>query len=74
MRQPSILQLNRQVDDFNSKYKVGDIVKLKLDSGEVKEVKLRTEAYVASGCSAVAFFEGIRGYYLIDRVKGRAEV
>jgi len=72
MGQLSLSQLNRQVDDFNTKYKVGDTVKLKLNNGETKEVRLRTEAYVTGGHSAVAFFEGIGSYYLIDRVIGKA--
>lgn len=72
MRQPSLSQLNRQVDDFNSKYKAGDIVKLLLDTGETKEVKLLTPAQVMQGHSAIAWFENVSGCYLIHRVIGKA--
>ena len=74
MRQPSLSQLNSQVDEFNEKYKVGDMLMLKLDTGETKQVKLQTPAKVMHGHSAIAWFEEVSGCYLINRVKGRAEV
>ena len=69
MKPPLLKRLQSDVEAFNAKYKVGDEVVLRLDLGKEKQTKLCSEAYVASGVNAVANFEGINGYYLIDRVK-----
>jgi hypothetical protein len=69
MKPPSLKKLQADVAAFNEKYKVGDSVVLRLDLGKEKQTKLCSEAYIASGVNAVAHFEGINGYYLIDRVK-----
>ena len=69
MKLPTLKQLQSEVDTFNAKHKVGDMVKLKLDTGETKDVKLQTPAQVMQGHSAIAWFEGVSGCYLINRVQ-----
>jgi hypothetical protein len=68
---PNMKKLQEQCDHFNKKYPVGTPVLLKKDFvDECVKTKVRHEAYVMSGHSAVAFFEGVIGSYLIDRVTG----
>jgi len=57
----------RDVDEWNAKYPVGQKVRVRLDSGEVKETTTRYEATVLSGHTAVGWFNGIRGCYCLDR-------
>ena len=67
----TLAKLQKEVDNFNSKHKVGDKVKLKMDSGEVKEVTIRNEATILSGHSAVGWFGGVgivSGCYSLDKV------
>lgn len=52
------------VDLFNAKYKIGDTVVLRKDSGKVK-TKVTGEAFLLGGHTAVAFFEEIPGCYAI---------
>lgn len=54
-------------ENWNLKHPVGTEVKLRLDSGIDKMTKTRTKAYVADCGLAVCFFEGVTGYYLLDR-------
>jgi hypothetical protein len=56
------------VENWNLKHPVGAIVKLKLDNGTEKITKTRSEAYVCDAGYPVCFFEGVRGYYLLERV------
>lgn len=71
MKKPSLKTMQKQCDAFNSKYPVGTPVMLKKDFvDEPVETKVRAAAYILSGHSAVAFFEGISGSYLIERVVG----
>ena len=61
--------LQRLCDNFNKLYPVGTEVLLNQDSHETAtKTKVREKAFVLSGHSAVAFFEGVSGCYLIDRV------
>lgn len=61
--------LQAQCDEFNRKYPVGTTVMLQKDGVEDPvKTTVRHEAYILSGHSAVAFFEGVSGCYLIDRV------
>ncbi len=67
-----IIDLQKQCDDFNKKYPVGTDVLLKKDFDPVLfKTKIRSEAYVLSGHTAVAFFEGVSGCYDIESVKGK---
>ena len=71
MPKPNINKLQKQCDIFNKKYPVGTPVLLKKDFvNEPVKTKVSHAAYVMSGHSAVAFFDGISGSYLIDCVKG----
>jgi hypothetical protein len=66
---PNVKKLQRLCDDFNVKYPIGTEVFLKKDFQEsLTKTKVRERAYVLSGHSAVAFFEGVSGSYLIDCV------
>lgn len=66
-------QQNRQkmaeleVENWNLKHPVGTEVTLRLDSGQDRATKTRSEAYVADCGVAACFFEGVSGYYLLDR-------
>lgn len=62
------LALQRQCDDFNRRYPVGQRVALKRDGGDVVLTTTRTTAGILSGHSAVIWLEGISGCYLLDRV------
>lgn len=62
--------LSNKVDSFNRLYKVGAVVFLELDGGEVEQRKVTESAYVLGEHTAVAHFEGIRGCFDIDRVIG----
>jgi hypothetical protein len=73
MKKPNLKKLQKECDDFNAKYPVGTQVLLKKDFIDVPvKTKVRHEAYILSGHSAVAFFEGISGCYLISCVRGIA--
>jgi hypothetical protein len=56
-----------ECENWNLKHLVGTLVRLRKDSGEVVETKTRDTAYVADSGHAVCFFEGVSGYYLLDR-------
>jgi ribosomal protein L21E len=60
-------QLQKEVNAFNEKFKPGDEVALKLDSGKTAIVRVLFEANIMGG-SAVTWFEGLSGYYLTSRV------
>ena len=67
---PKQSDLQRLVDDFNTRYPVGSQVILRTDSGE-RDTRVIHAAEVMGGHSAVAWFDGIRGAYSIedDRVR-----
>jgi hypothetical protein len=56
-----------RAENWNLKHKVGTSVVLRKDSGENIQTKTRSEAYVCDAGYAVCFFEGVSGYYLLDR-------
>lgn len=64
-RKPSPEQLQQVVDDFNKNYPVGTEVILERDSGPIL-TKVRYAAWILSGHSAVAMFEGVSGAHSID--------
>jgi len=67
----NVKKLQKLCDEFNRKYPVGTAVRLKKDFvDEPVNTKVRNEAYVLSGHSAVAFFDGVSGSYDISCVKG----
>ncbi len=57
----------KKVDDWNSKYDVGQKVIVKMDSGEERETETKYPAEVLSGHTAVGWFKGISGCYLLER-------
>jgi hypothetical protein len=70
---PNTKKLQKECDAFNKKYPVGTPVFLKKDFvDEPVKTKVDREAFVLSGHSAVAFFDGISGCYLITHVRGLA--
>lgn len=73
MAKPNLKKLQKECDDFNEKYPVGTEVLLKKDFvDEPVKTSVRHEAYVLSGHSAVAFFNGVSGCYAISSVIGRS--
>lgn len=56
-----------EVENWNLKHPVGTPVLLSKDSGQVLNTKTRSEAYVCDSGHAVCFFEGVSGYYLLNR-------
>jgi hypothetical protein len=68
-RQPNAAALQRQCDDFNNAYPVGQFVQVCKDNGLTIKTRTRSEAQVLSGRTAVIWVEGIAGCYLLDRVR-----
>ena len=66
--QTQVKALQKQVDEFNARYPVGQMVTVRRDAGNGILTKTRSEAQVLSGHSAVIWLEGISGCYLLDRV------
>lgn len=64
-------KLEKECNIFNKKYPVGTAVYLKKDFvDEPIKTIVEREAFILSGHSAVAFFHGISGCYLISHVRG----
>lgn len=55
------------VENWNFKYPIGTTVILHKDGGVDVPTKTRSEAYVSFSGHAVCFFEGVSGYYMLDR-------
>lgn len=64
----SLKTLEKEVDKFNAKYKVGDFVNLQHDDGDVKRVQIKHEATILGNHTAVGWFHGISGCYSLDKV------
>lgn len=56
-----------EAENWNLKHPVGTSVLLHTDSKGVIHTNTRGEAYVCESGCAVCFFEGISGYYLLNR-------
>ncbi len=54
--------------EWNAAQPVGSKVWLTKDDGQRIETTTRSEAYVCDAGYPVIFLEGVRGYYLLDRV------
>lgn len=67
MKRPNAAKLQKQCDEFNETYPVGSPVTLRKDTDTI-QTKVRGEAFILSGHSAMAFFERVSGCYEIDRV------
>ena len=70
MKQKSQTELEKEISDFNAKYKVGSKVKLEKDFGNIVEVTISHEATILGGHTAVGWFDEISGAYQLDRVRG----
>jgi hypothetical protein len=66
-KQPSLKTLQSQIDDFNAKFTVGEIVNVKTDCGEIIKDTIRYEATIMGGHSAMAWLSN-KGSYMINRV------
>lgn len=65
---PSAKTLQRQVDEFNSLYPVGQRVSVRRDAGEGILTVTTAKAEVMGGHSAVIWLKDISGCYLLSRV------
>lgn len=65
---PNPAALQRQCDQFNARYPVGQTVTVRKDGGEGVSTVTTAKPEVLSGHSAVIWLEGISGSYLLDRV------
>jgi hypothetical protein len=68
MRPPNLKDLQKQVDDFNARYPVGQRVSVRKDGGDGVVTTTSSKAEVLSGHSAVIWLDGISGCYLLSRV------
>lgn len=59
----------KKVDAWNTKYSVGQDVDVHKDDGQIVRTKTRSRAEVLSGHTAVIWLDGVRGCYLLERVK-----
>lgn len=69
MRRPNPKDIQNQCDAWNATNEIGAAVKVKLDSGEIRDTVTTTKAEILGGHSAVIWLEGVRGCYLLDRVR-----
>lgn len=66
-KQKTQQQLQAEVDEFNQKFKAGQMVNVLTDSGETVVDHIRYEASIMGGHTAVAWLE-IKGSYILERV------
>lgn len=68
MPAPNPKALQKQCDEFNRLYPIGQRVSVRKDGGFGILTTTRSEAQVLSGHSAVIWIDGMSGCYLLDRV------
>lgn len=61
-----------EVENWNLKHPVGTPVTLRKDDGSVIETRTRARAEILSGHTPVIWLEGVRGCYLLSRVRAIA--
>ncbi len=71
LNKPQLMQ--RECDKWNERYPVGQAVTVRRDGGDIMTTKMRSEAQLLSGHSAVIWLEGISGCYLLSRVTALKE-
>jgi hypothetical protein len=71
MRPPGKQLQELQVENWNLKHPVGSAVRVRLDSGEIRETTTTAPAQMLSGHTAVIWLEGISGCYLLARVEAK---
>jgi hypothetical protein len=64
MKKPNIKKMTKAIDDFNSKYKVGDTIKYLNDSGIVCEDIITDKATILGGHTPVMWLTKARCYDL----------
>jgi len=62
-------QLQRRVQQFNKRCLPGTVVSVEMDDGTFVETTVRYKATIMGGHTAVGWFEGIAGCYLLSRVR-----
>lgn len=67
MHRKTIKQLQEAVDKFNEEYPVGSHVNLLMDDGVTVQTTVSHEATIIGGHSAVGWFDGISGCYMLSR-------
>ena len=69
MKPPTKRQLQAQVDRFNNECPVGTKVIVTKDLGEQVKTTVMHEAEILGGHTAIAWFAGISGGYLLERAR-----
>lgn len=69
MRKPNLKKLQKEVDTFNAKCPVGSKVIVTKDLGEEVHTTVTHEATILGGHTAVGWFDGIVGCYLLSRAR-----
>lgn len=68
-KRPNPMKQAKMVKDWNATYPVGTAVKVRMDDGTIKDSKTIAEASLLGGHTAVAWLEGFRGCFDLERVK-----
>lgn len=68
------IKLQKEIDKFNNTHKVGDKVKILMDDDTIKEAIVTNPATILGGHTAVGWFSGIRGAYLLERVQKEQKI
>lgn len=66
-KQKTQIQLQKEVDDFNIRFKQGQMVKVLKDGGDTVIDHIRYPASIMGGHTAMAWLE-VCGSYLLERV------
>ena len=66
MKYSSLKAEEAKVRSWNDKYPVGQLVDVERDNGDKVRTRTRNEATMMCG-SAMGWFEGISGCYMLDR-------
>lgn len=69
MKMPSKKKMEASVEAWNKSVAIGDPVTVTLDSGEIKVTKTTSAAEMLSGHTPVVWLDGVRGCYILSRVK-----
>lgn len=61
-----------ECENWNLKHPIGTAVQLRNDFGKPTDTRTRSEAFVCDSGHAVCFFEGVSGYYALNRAEATA--
>lgn len=67
----ALRESTEQAENWNRDHSVGTDVDVTLDNGEILTTRTRSEAWVLDSGDAVILVEGIRGGYLLSRVRAK---